>query len=346
MNLSALRQIASHWKEIRGALIFLREGTLRQSAAAPLSLWELRWAAAAGVVLPGYMLCHGGGMPESGRLDPLFSGTSKILFDVITVVDLLAEEALPRGELERLLGAPVDVDRFIWFAEERGAFIGPRGACAAPDSLVREALTLLVGPGLASRGSTEGIERALGGTSAFLRFAEAFFAMDIACCGYQFVASDLAQSLVEDLKGLSEEALGTLGRRVLGALELAIQALPDLDFVILPRERRRRVIELHEHYLRHLGLSSPGALVKATDFSPALEQLIQPVLVTAAQLEQLARRELPGLAREVRKALGWEEGEQPERRVQLERWLGIGVAQVLHQACDTDAAARPSGEAV
>lgn len=338
MNVSGLRQITAHWKEIRGALTFLRGGAARRSAAAQLSLWEVRWAAVAGVALPGYVLCRDGGTPECGRLDPRFSGTSKILFDVITVVDRLAEEALPGGELEGLLESPVDVDRFIRFAEESGAFVGPRGACAAPDGMVREALTILVSPGSESLGFVEGVEGALGSRDAFFRFAEAFFAMDIACCSHQLAASDLAQGLVEAIGRLSEEARGPLGRRVLGALDSALQALPDLDFIRLPVERRRRVIDLHAHYLRRLGLSPPiASLPAAHAHSPALKQLIEPVLVAAVQLEHRAARELRDLAREVARAIGQEGGEEPEPRALLERWLGLAVSRVLRQACEADA---------
>jgi hypothetical protein len=341
MNVSALRQVAAHWKEILGALVFLHD----RSGSAPLSLWEMRRAAVAGVALPGYVLCQGGSLPVTGCLEPFFSGTSKILFDVITVADRQAEEALQRGELELLLESPVDVERLVRIAEDTGAFIGPRGACAAPEALVREALTTLTCSRPASRVFSETVEQVLGGRDGFFRFADAFLAMDIACCFYQFVVGDLAQSLVEALSELPREVLGSLGQQLLGALKVAIKTLPDLDFVSLPRERRRLMVELHAHYLRRLGLPAPaptllaadepGGCPRASELSPQVKQLLEPALAAAVRWEQLAARDLLGLARAVSATLGWMPPEEPARKDPVERLLGIKVSRVLREACET-----------
>jgi hypothetical protein len=348
MNVSALRQVAAHWKEILGALAFLHD----RPGPAPLSLWEMRRAAVAGVALPGYVLCQGGSLPVSGCLEPFFSGTSKILFDVVTVADRQAEEALQRGELELLLDSPVDVERLVRLAEDTGAFISPRGACAAPDALVREALTTLTCSRPASRAFSEMVEQALGGRDGFFRFADAFLAMDIASCFYQFVVGDLAQGLVEALSELSREVLGSLGQRLLGALKVIIQALPDLDFVSLPRERRRQMVDLHAHYLRRLGLPASAATLlgvdeprvhpRARELGPQVKQLLESALAAAVRWEHLAARDLPGLARAVSAALGWLPPEEPARRDAVERLLGIKISRVLIEACEMPRA----GEAV
>jgi hypothetical protein len=339
MNVSALRQVGAHWKEILGVLVFLHD----RSGPRPLSLWEMRRAAVAGVALPGYVLCQGRRLPVSGLLEPFFSGTSKILFDVVTVADRQAEEALRRGELELLLEAPTDVARLVQLAEDSGAFIGPRGACAAPDALVHEALTALVGSRPASRAFAEVVQQALGGNEALFHFADAFLMMDTACCFYQFVVSDLAQSLIESLGDLPHEVLGSLGQRVLGAVKAAIQALPDLDFVSLPPARRRLMVELYAHYLRRLGLPDPVPRQLAADtsavctstgeLSPRVRQLLEPTLAAAVRWEHLAARELLALARAVSAALGWQPPEESTRPELVERLLGIKVSHVLRQAC-------------
>jgi hypothetical protein len=37
------------------------------------------------------------------------------------------------------------------------------------------------------------------------------------------------------------------------------------------------------------------------------------------------------------RAIGREEGNEPEQTMLLERWLGLGVSRVLRQACEADA---------
>ena len=344
MNFSALRQISAFWEPILGALTLLRSRLAAASSGEALCLWDLRRASVAGVALPGYVFYRADAPLSDGELPPPLGATSKILFDVVTVIDGLAEQWIGSGASPWRMLEPADATLVLDAAEASGAFIGPRGVCAAPPRLIREALDALSRPRPESAARAEEIAAEIGDVDAFFRYADAFSAMDAARAYHGALAAAGVARLREDLLEVAPARRGAAGARLLEACAAA----PEDSLARQPRSKREGILRVLRWSLAQLdGGEVAGAppederaaiegwieeRIAALDASEPVRRITLDALLDAASVERAAGADLARRAARVGAALGWTEDPGPVSRQSLARMLGPSARTVVERA--------------
>lgn len=133
INVSALREMVKHW---RGAIGLLARARSEVPVADAMDIW---WAGQLAESLPYLILFRHGGRPESVVVPgPVAAAYKAMLGTNAGILGYLLD--LPPST-ER---TPPRIDEILAHVDEHGLLIGPEQACAGPESLIRETLSVLI----------------------------------------------------------------------------------------------------------------------------------------------------------------------------------------------------------
>ncbi len=146
MNVSALRQMTSHWPVILGGLQEVhreyREGREGREgkAAEPLTVSDLYQIIGMGVLLPAYVTLRAEGRMRDGEIPVWLGGVYKVLIGIYAPVGQLMIGSLLMGH-----GAePLSAEALLDHVESSKALIGRKEVCAGPPQLIVRALRVIL----------------------------------------------------------------------------------------------------------------------------------------------------------------------------------------------------------
>lgn len=133
INVSALREMVKHW---RGAIALLARARCEVEVADVMDIW---WAGQLAESLPYLILFRHGGRPDGvvvpGPVATAYKamlGTNAGILGFLLDLPPTHDHTSPR------------IDEILSHVDEHGLLIGPQQACAGPESLIRETLSVLI----------------------------------------------------------------------------------------------------------------------------------------------------------------------------------------------------------
>jgi hypothetical protein len=141
MNVSALRQMTSHWPVILGGLREVHREYRDRIAADPLTISDLYNVIGTGVLLPAYVTLRADGRMRDGEIPVWLSGVYKVLIGIYAPVGqlMIGQLLLGRG------AAPLpSAEALLEYVESTNALIGKREVCAGPPALILRALRTII----------------------------------------------------------------------------------------------------------------------------------------------------------------------------------------------------------
>jgi len=237
MNVSALKQIARHWKDIRGAAMFVRRHYLIGSRTSASHIVDVMRVAYAAAWLPLYLVQRAARPLHSGTIPVFLGGLHKSTIDVASMMQLMVFEALcddDRGHLGRV----VTVEEISSYAEARGFFIGAQGVCAGPPGMVNELIATLVGEGHSAVPLDEPLRELIGEIDRCFEFLDQLIGITLA----KHVFRIHARVLVEEIAVKAGQSVSAL-LSGLGCLHCPVHAPPDIASMSRIEEEKRALID-------------------------------------------------------------------------------------------------------
>jgi hypothetical protein len=139
MNVSALKQLKAHWPAVTIALAHMRERYVRPDEAIDL-VWLWRFSTFVESV-PLFAFFRADGRVLDGALPVPLAGAFKVVLGVTAALWELGAARVFLTPSDDLL---LDEERFYNFIEESGALVGKHQACAGPEAMIREMLSVLL----------------------------------------------------------------------------------------------------------------------------------------------------------------------------------------------------------
>lgn len=199
MNLSALKQVRTHWRAARAGLAYLRALSSPRPAAA-LSYPGL-WRAAVYVdALPRYLRLRARAEGRALRVPTHVGAMYKIALGLSSAV-LSAIQARLSAQA---LSEPVDPDELCAFIEAQGLLIGHRQVCAGSEEMIRDVVRLLCAPAAELDEADCHATAQLIDEQPFASFASQLVNMSVLSTLSLFVTD----SIYEALRGSMSEQLG------------------------------------------------------------------------------------------------------------------------------------------
>ncbi|NLR70037.1 hypothetical protein HGI47_03990 [Novosphingobium sp. ERN07] len=180
MNMTALKAMRAHWRQMMGLLLPIREAYLRRfpQARAGWTVAHVERLAVCVLALPSYMLLRNDGRVANGDLHPALSN----LFRVTDGLRMVMHHMLfvPLFEPMQRPDAPVTIETILAYADRNFLFHSEHGVCAGPRFMVEDFLGVLLSGQAPRSGFDAEIDPELQATAALIEPA-----MDYGLLGLQ-----------------------------------------------------------------------------------------------------------------------------------------------------------------
>ena len=144
MNVSALKSMRAHWKQMMVALLRVREVYLQKfpQARQQWTVGDLHCLSALVLTIPGYLMLRAHDRVENGQLHPVLSSMYRVTDGVRMVMHhmLFSEDLEPTLPLH----APMTSAELYAYAERNDIFISEHGVCAGPRAMIEEFLRVIM----------------------------------------------------------------------------------------------------------------------------------------------------------------------------------------------------------
>lgn len=141
MNVSALKQITSHWNEILNGFSCLRSFHLQQKLSTTITALDLYKLAVAGYLMPSYLFYRAKDAFADGELPAFVATIYKASLGLVNAAQVFLTKHLILGEY--IESARVNPEAFYLFAENEKLFIGPWEVCAGTPNQIKEILAVM-----------------------------------------------------------------------------------------------------------------------------------------------------------------------------------------------------------
>jgi hypothetical protein len=141
MNVSALRQMTSHWPIILGGLREVHREFREGRATEPLTISDLYQMIGTGVLLPAYVTLRADDRRRDGEIPVWLGGIYKVLIGIYGSVGELMVGALLTG---RNSDPIPPAEALLDYVESAKSLIGKREVCAGPPALIVRALRVIL----------------------------------------------------------------------------------------------------------------------------------------------------------------------------------------------------------
>lgn len=144
MNVTALRAMRQHWRQMMGLLIEVRKAYLARfpDAAGGWTVGHVERLSVAVLALPSYMALRCDRPVANGDLHPALSNLFRVTDGLRMVVHQML--FLPLHEKMRSPEAPVDAAELLAYADRNYAFHSDHGVCAGPRFMVEDFLGVIL----------------------------------------------------------------------------------------------------------------------------------------------------------------------------------------------------------
>jgi hypothetical protein len=174
MNVSALKSMRAHWKQMMVALLRVREVYLQKfpHARHGWTVGDLHCLSALVLSIPSYLMLRTQDRVENGQLHPVLSSMYRVTDGVRMVMHhmLFSEDLEPTLPLH----APMTSTELYAYAERNNIFISDHGVCAGPRAMIEEFLRVIMdGQAIEDAASVvlaEPVEAALGDIGKVLEY--------------------------------------------------------------------------------------------------------------------------------------------------------------------------------
>lgn len=143
MNVSALKSMRAHWRQMMVALLRVREAYLQTfpNARQQWTVGDLHCLSALVLTIPGYLMLRAENRVENGQLHPVLSSMYRVTDGVRMVMHhmLFSEDLEPTLPLH----APMTSAELYAYAERNDIFISDHGVCAGPRAMIEEFLRVI-----------------------------------------------------------------------------------------------------------------------------------------------------------------------------------------------------------
>lgn len=144
MNVSALKSMRAHWKQMMVALWRVREAYLHRfpQARQGWTIGDLHCLSALVLSIPGYLMLRTRDRVPNGELHPVLSS----MYRVTDGVRMVMHHMLFSEDLESTLPlhAPMTSAELYAYAERNSIFISDHGVCAGPRAMIEEFLRVIM----------------------------------------------------------------------------------------------------------------------------------------------------------------------------------------------------------
>ncbi|HEY0683276.1 MAG TPA: hypothetical protein VGD45_13165 [Steroidobacter sp.] len=144
MNVSALKSMRAHWKQMMVALLRVREVYLQKfpHARHGWTVGDLHCLSALVLSIPSYLMLRTRDRVENGQLHPVLSSMYRVTDGVRMVMHhmLFSEDLEPTLPLH----APMTSAELYAYAERNNIFISDHGVCAGPRAMIEEFLRVIM----------------------------------------------------------------------------------------------------------------------------------------------------------------------------------------------------------
>ncbi|KAF0248610.1 MAG: hypothetical protein FD167_1988 [bacterium] len=141
MNISALKQINSHWAKILNAFTCLRSFHISQKAINQITILDLYKLVIAGYLMPSYLFYRTKDAFADGELPAFVATIHKAALGLVNAAQVMLTKHLVMGRYNR--NTSIDVESFYLFVENEKLFIGPWEVCAGTPNQIKELLKIL-----------------------------------------------------------------------------------------------------------------------------------------------------------------------------------------------------------
>ncbi|MBL8194044.1 MAG: hypothetical protein JNM06_09675 [Blastocatellia bacterium] len=142
MNISALKQINSHWSEILNGFSCLRSFLLSQKTESKITVLDLYNLSIAGYLMPSYLFYRAKDAFTDGELPAFVATIYKASLGLINAVQVMLTKRLVLGRYNAEM--QIDAEAFYLFAETEKLFIGPWEVCAGTPNQIKELLKVML----------------------------------------------------------------------------------------------------------------------------------------------------------------------------------------------------------
>jgi hypothetical protein len=144
MNVTALKSMRAHWKQMMVSILRVREVYLRRfpQARQRWTIGDLHCLSALVLSIPGYLMLRVQDRVENGELHPVLSS----MYRVTDGVRMVMHHMLFSEDLEAALPlhTPMTSAELYAYAERNEIFISDHGVCAGPRAMIEEFLHVLM----------------------------------------------------------------------------------------------------------------------------------------------------------------------------------------------------------
>lgn len=306
MNVSALKQITSHWPEVTGGLIeVFREYRKRVPGDAPLSSFDLWRLVNTGILFPTFCAMRADGPYRDHQLPVWVAGCYKVLIGIHTAVRQLMMERVMLGE-----GQPDPLptaEEMLEFLEKTLGLIGPREVCAGPPNLILRSLRVVLTGVPDASTDTAPFHETMNRPDDMVDFAQA--AIDLFLLHFTYVARMRknahhlgrlfeAAGAGEDIRPLLETMEKEHHGHPVGRLSKKVEEMEGVDMNVLATRLGRKIS------LTPARLAGGFSLVENGDAQGALAALVQEELAAYEAEERAFLAKGTELARAALVALG------------------------------------------
>lgn len=144
MNISALKQINSHWAKILNTFTCLRSFHISQKSLTQISLLDLYKLAIAGYLMPSYLFYRAQNPFADGELPAFVATIHKAALGLVNAVQVMLTKRVVMGRYKK--DASLETEALYSFIEKEKLFIGPWEVCAGTPNQIKELLNLLLKP--------------------------------------------------------------------------------------------------------------------------------------------------------------------------------------------------------
>lgn len=144
MNVTALKSMRTHWRQVMVALLRIRETFLRRfpQARCGWTVGDLERLSSLVLTLPAYLLMRMQDRVENGHLHPVLSSMYRVTDGVRMTMHYML--FIPANEPILAPNAPMTSSEIYAYAERNAVFLSEYGVCAGPKAMIEEFLHVLV----------------------------------------------------------------------------------------------------------------------------------------------------------------------------------------------------------
>ncbi len=142
MNVSALKQITSHWSEILNAFCCLRSFLLSQKTGSKITILDLYKLSIAGYLMPSFLFYRAKDAFVDGELPAVVATIYKASLGLVNAVQVMLTKRLVLSRYNEQM--EVSAEAFYLFAENEKLFIGPWEVCAGTPNQIKELLKVML----------------------------------------------------------------------------------------------------------------------------------------------------------------------------------------------------------